>query len=284
MVTRCKISDSEFTNMFTSEQACVQTVFEEGLRRLSLTVDQATARERGSWLDRVRAGLVAFLGFLDDEPAWGRVLICEQPFTDGALALRCSARVLGVLTCLLDDGAPQAIGEFIPEPQLTGELAVGGAVSVIRTRMHNQQSGPFVELAPQLMSFIVRPYLGQATAREELMGRSEPTGRACSETVELPVRLPHRTTLVLHAIARSPRSSNRQVAKLAGLFDEGQTSKLLGRLRQRGLIENVGLGHAWGEPNEWLLTADGQQLVSRLGRAPAAGAPVYRARRARGSA
>ena len=175
-----------------------------------------------------------------------------------------------------------ADGEFMPEPQLIAELAVGGAVSVIRTRMHKNQPGPLVELAPQLMSFVVRPYLGQAAAREELAGRFE--AAEGSSTVERPARLPHRTTLVLRAIARSPRSSNRQIAELAGLSDEGQTSKLLGRLRDRGLIENVGLGHAWGEPNEWLLTAHGQQLVSRIGRAPVAGAPVYRARYARRSA
>ncbi len=196
----------------------------------------------------------------------------------------CAARVLGVLTVLLDDGSPKVVGEFMPEPQLTSELVIGGAVSVVRTQMREGGARPLVELAPELMSFIVGPYLGHAAAREEVTGRSEPADRVSSNTVALPVRLPHRTTLVLRAIARSPRSSNRQIAELAGLSDEGQTSKLLGRLRDRGLIENVGLGHAWGEPNEWLLTAEGQRLVSRIGRAPVVGAPAYRARRARGSA
>ncbi len=283
MVTRCGIRQSEFTELFTTEQDCILAAFEIGLERISTTVDEAAGREPGSWLDRLRAGVVGFLGFLDDEPAWGRLLICEPPFADGALALRCSARVLGVLTSLLDDGTPQAIGEFMPEPQLTSELAVGGAVSVIRTRMQNNQAGRLVELAPQLMSFIVRPYLGQAAASGELAGRREPAGPSSSETVELPLRLPHRTTLVLRAIAHSPRSSNRRVAELAGLSDEGQTSKLLGRLRDRGLIENVGLGHAWGEPNEWLLTAYGLHVVARIGRTSRAGAPMYRARQARRS-
>lgn len=283
MVTRCEISDSEFSKFFGDEQACKRAVFEEGLRRLSLTVDQAAAGERETWLDRVRAGLVAFLGFLDDEPTWGRLLIFELPVSDASLRLECAARVLGVLTALLDDGSPAAIGEFMPDPQLTSELVIGGAVSVVRTQMREEDDRPLVELAPTLMSFIVRPYLGHAAARDELTGRPESARTDTSGKLELPLRLPHRTTLVLRAIARSPRSSNRQVAELAGLSDEGQTSKLLARLRDRGLVENVGLGHTWGEPNEWLLTEYGQRVVSKLGRASLTGAPSYRARRQRRS-
>ena len=84
--------------------------FEQALERLSQTVCQAAGRE-GSWLARVRAGLVALLGFFDDEPLWGRLLVCDAPATDVMLALRCEQRVLGVLSGLLDDGAPRAIGE-----------------------------------------------------------------------------------------------------------------------------------------------------------------------------
>ena len=75
------------------------------------------------------------------------------------------------------------------------------------------------------------------------------------------MRPTYRTTRVLSAIAASPRSSNREIADAAGLRDEGQTSKLLSRLEQRGLVENVGLGAAYGEPNEWLLTASGQRML-----------------------
>ena len=64
--------------------------------------------------------------------------------------------------------------------------------------------------------------------------------------------------LVLRAIAQAPRSNNRAIAQAAGLSDEGQTSKLLSRLKHQGLVENVGLGQAYGEPNAWLLTREGR--------------------------
>jgi hypothetical protein len=239
--------------------------FEEGLARLCAAVGEACGRER-SWLARVRAGLVAFLAFFDDEPAWGRVLMREAPALPQALALRCRTRLSGVLSGLLDDGAPQSLGELTREPQLTGELVAGGVVSVVRgCVLEDGEAGArrLVELAPELMAFIVRPYLGQAAARLELEGRAAPFeergpgGRRLYAT--------RRTRLVLRAIAEAPRSSNREVVRAAGLSDEGQASKLLRRLAARGLVENVGLGQGGGRCNAWLLTSRGERALTRFG-------------------
>jgi hypothetical protein len=134
-----------------------------------------------------------------------------------------------------------------------------------------------VELAPSLMAFIVAPYLGQTAAQAELEGRPSGAGaasviepgparaQAISRAAELPIRATRRTRLVLAAIARAPYSNNREVAQAAGLTDEGQASKLLARLERRGVIENVGIGAARGEPNAWLLTASGKHAVELIG-------------------
>jgi hypothetical protein len=89
---------------------------------------------------------------------------------------------------------------------------------------------------------------------------------------------------VLDAIARAPRSSNRQVAQLAGLTDEGQTSKLLWRLAERGVIEHLGRGQNFGEPNAWLLTSYGKQVLRRLPTGPDDELRTFTARRIRGEA
>jgi hypothetical protein len=144
---------------------------------LSATVDEAVA-QRDSWLERLRAGLVAFLGFFDDRPELGRLLLLEHPKHDGTLALRCEQRVLGVLTGLLDDGSPLAAGELMPEPQLVSELVAGGVVAVVRKRMITEPGERLVELAPELMAFVVAPYLGQSAAQGELAGISLPPSAA----------------------------------------------------------------------------------------------------------
>ena len=292
VVTRAGVSESVFHDVFSTVEECYRAAYQEGLERLSRTIAEAAARE-DAWLERVRSGLVALLGFLDDEPSWARLLVLETPLA-GALTFECAQLLHNLLAGLLEhsvnviDGC--AAGRTGGSPALlatlTGELVVGGVFSVIRTSLLEEGGGKLVELAPSLMAFIVAPYLGRAAAQAELEGRpsggreavvSEPEpeparAQAISRAAELPVRATRRTTLVLCAIARAPYSNNREVARAAGLLDEGQTSKLLARLERKGVIENVGVGAARGEPNAWLLTASGGRAVELLRASPTSSA------------
>ncbi len=235
-------------------------------------VERAAAREV-RWLDRVRAGLVELLGFLDDEPGWARVLCIHAP-VDGVAAFRCEQRMLGVMTGLMDDGSPTAIAEIMCEPQLTSEFVIGGVFSVIRRRMLKPDREALVELAPTLMSFIVRPYFGAAAANAELTGSFATEDEALESGAERPlapaIAVTHRTTMVLRAIARAPRSSNREIAAAAGIDDDGQSSHLLRRLARRGLIEKVAPRSGSRRENAWLLTPSGRRVLELLGRAGSA--------------
>ena len=272
------MSQRAFHEVFRSADECFLAAFEEGLARLSAAVEEAAGREQ-RWLDRVRAGLVAFLGFFDDERGWTRLLMLGVPVEDRTLAFRCEQRVLGVLTALMDDGSPWAIAELTCEPQLTVELLIGGVFSVIRARLSDPEGdgGPLVELTPSLMSFIAVEYLGQAAASEQLLLGSPPADQPPAGGVErgvpsagcAPIPVTRRTTLVLKAIARAPRSSNREVAAAAGISDEGQISHLLGRLAQRGLIAKVTPRSGSRRENAWLLTSSGRRVIELLGLASA---------------
>jgi hypothetical protein len=200
------------------------------------------------------------------------------------VTLDCRCQLHDVLTRLLGHHQRADIPAQppLPTPTLTGELLVGGVFSVIRTSLLDEHAGKLVELAPSLMAFIVRPYLGEAAASAELAGAPEPAADGVSARAQLPVRPTRRTLLVLHAIAQAPRSKNREVAGAAGISDEGQASKLLMRLERRGLIENLGVGAARGEPNAWLLTSLGEQLLDGLVTAPDGRPRSYRPRRVRG--
>jgi DNA-binding MarR family transcriptional regulator len=69
---------------------------------------------------------------------------------------------------------------------------------------------------------------------------------------------------VLMAVAENDGASNRQLADLAEIRDQGQISKLLGRLRKLGLIDSGGVERARGAANTWRLTARGAQLVKSI--------------------
>jgi AcrR family transcriptional regulator len=286
VATRAGIAESIFRDIFSTVDECYWAAFDEGLDRLSRTVEEAAARDQ-AWLEQVRSGLVALLGFLDDEPAWAHLLLFEAPRA-GTDVLHCEQRLLGILTRLLENGGPRSSGYSPPVSPMTAELVAGGAFAVIRARVVKEPGEPLVELAPPLMAFIVRPYLGEAAAHAEHEGKSsgtndtstsEPRVTAISRATELPVRPTHRTTLVLRAIAGAPYSTNREIAQAAELSDEGQASKLLARLERQGVIENVGLGPARGEPNAWVLTASGRRTIELINQSFASGAP--RPRRAR---
>jgi AcrR family transcriptional regulator len=296
---RAGMSESVFFDVFTSVEDAYRAAFDEGLQRLSRTVAEASARE-AAWLERIRSGLVALLGFFDDEPSWARLLLLETPL-NAALTFSCRRRLHEQLADLIEPdagaggqrGAGRSAGLSMLLATLTGELVVGGVLSVIGASLLEQERGKLVELAPSLMAFIVAPYLGQAAAQAELEGRPSRAGetsfaetgvgpaQAISRAAGLPIRATHRTTLVLHAIAQKPYSNNREIAESAGLTDEGQTSKLLARLERQGVVENVGVGAARGEPNAWLLTALGERTLALIG---ASGAPRPRGARVRGEA
>jgi DNA-binding MarR family transcriptional regulator len=87
-------------------------------------------------------------------------------------------------------------------------------------------------------------------------------GRARSPVhpVSAGFRLTVRTHLVLTAVAEHAGASNRVIAAAAGVRDEGQISKLLARLKDRGLIHNTA-GVTAGFPKAWRLTPQGEALL-----------------------
>lgn len=74
------------------------------------------------------------------------------------------------------------------------------------------------------------------------------------------MRLTYRTVRVLMVISERPGASNREIAERSGISDQGQISKLLGRLARLELVENRGDGQEKGAANAWHLTARGQAV------------------------
>ena len=77
VVDRSGVSRRTFYEHFTDREDCYLTAFEQALARASERVLLAY-RAESSWRERIRAGLIALLSFLDEEPRMGRVLVCCQ--------------------------------------------------------------------------------------------------------------------------------------------------------------------------------------------------------------
>jgi AcrR family transcriptional regulator/DNA-binding MarR family transcriptional regulator len=197
VVSRSGVSRRTFYDVFTDREDCFLAAFEMAL---SLARERmlAASEGQGSWRERVRAGVMAFLGLLEEEPRLGRVLVCESA-AGGSRVLTRRAEAIELVARAVDEGRlkSKGAGELSP---LTAEGIVGGALAVIQGRLlapvvpsahqseqgqagqgrtdrrvlkHTREGGqgdaqPMLALTGPLMSMIVLPYLGSAAARREL--------------------------------------------------------------------------------------------------------------------
>jgi AcrR family transcriptional regulator/DNA-binding MarR family transcriptional regulator len=269
VVERSGVSRRTFYEEFTDREDCFIAAFEQALSYATERVLPAYRSQRG-WRERIRAALIALLSFLEEEPQVGRVLICES-LAGGPRTLERRAHVFARLTHTIDEVRQE--GRAASPPPLTAEGLAGGILTVLHSRLTAMGGTPLLELVNPLMSTIVLPYLGPAAARRELerpapisaTGAQRESPALLSDPFkQAGMRLTYRTVLVLMAIADRPGASNRVIGETAGMSDQGQVSKLLGRLARTGLVQNTGLGPGTGAPNVWTLTSSGQQVTQGI--------------------
>jgi AcrR family transcriptional regulator/DNA-binding MarR family transcriptional regulator len=276
VIARAGVPAAAFRRCFADREACLLAAFELALELVAPEVQAAYQAESG-WVDGIKAGLAVFLRFLEREPELGRLLVVHS-MGGGAEVLERRAAVLEELAAVVDAGRQEAPPDRQPSP-LIAEGVVGAVLAILQNRMQSERPERPTGLFGSLVSMIVLPYLGAGAARRELLRpppriRSE-SGAAragAGESGPSPrVRLTYRTRRVLGSIGDYPGASNREVAERAGIVDQGQVSKLLGRLEASALIERLGEGRQRGAANAWRLTERGERLLS--------GAEASRARR-----
>jgi AcrR family transcriptional regulator len=270
VIARAGVSQAAFQDAFIDGEALLLAAFELALQRARKRVAPAYDAEP-QWLDAIKAALAAFLRFLEEEPAFGRLLVVYA-ISGGQQVLRRRVEILDVLADIVDRGRLEGPAGRQPPAEVMGEGVVGAVLAVLQNRLLDDGHAGVIDLYGSLVSIIVLPYLGLSVARRELRrplpavhdatSRAKLTGPGGSSGAT--VRLTQRTALVLGAIADYPGASNREVADRAGVVDQGQISKLLARLQAAGLIVNIGDGPpARGAPNSWRLSERGEALLGR---------------------
>jgi len=289
VISRARVSRRLFYELFGETDECLLETFEWAVGQARAVVLDA-CREQSQWRERMRHGLAALLRFLDAQPLLAQLCVV-QAAGGGRVLLQRRYAVIAELSLAVDAGAARPDkGAAIP---VVAEGVVGGVLAVLYSRLlerapgagakqgagrHTAPSPPLTDLYGELMSLIVLPYLGSEEAAAEL-GRPlpppPPSLAVASAPIAVPAsaqagaRLTYRTVRVLRAVAECPGASNRQVAELAGVVDQGQISKILSRLEFQGLVGNRGgVGPARGAPNSWWLTKRGETLERDLRERP----------------
>jgi AcrR family transcriptional regulator len=166
VITRAGVSRGEFYDLFADREACLLAAFDLGVERAGARMARAyTAESR--WRDGIRAALETFLGFLEDEPALGRLCVVHG-LSGGVEVLRRRTEVLGVLWKVVDRGRLEGAVGSEELPAVVAEGVVGAVLSVIQNRLQAEDEPPLMELLGPLTSMILLPYLGPPVARLEL--------------------------------------------------------------------------------------------------------------------
>lgn len=266
VVGRSGVSRRTFYEIFDDRDDCFLAALEDALSSV-LAVVLPAYQEPAPWQARIRSALIAFLDFLEYDRPTGRLLIVES-LAAGSRALERRQKVIIEIVPVIEGGQQEAKAA-VDLPALTAEGIIGGALSVLHARLIDESKNSLLDLTGPLMGMIVLPYLGATAARKEI--KKPAPKRAHRRPVvrtdplqDLPMRLTYRTMRALIAVAelgvQGAYPSNRAVGEHAGIGDQGQASKLLGRLHKLGLIENQGRDPARGEANAWVLTTTGKQV------------------------
>ncbi len=275
IVERSRVSRRTFYELFDDRDDCLLAAFEQAIERAAAAVlpaYEAAAQSAGAngddiWEAQIRAGLGAALGFLDAEPALGRLLIVDALAADRHVLKR-RGRVVEALIDVVHEGGARPAGPGRRPQRIVAEGAVGAVLAVTHARLYEPDSKPLTGLLGQLMGIVVLPYRGSEAAERELRRRAP---RARTRPVAAPdplrgldMRLTYRTLRVMLAIAelseRGSAPSSREVADAAGISDQGQISKLLHRLEHLELIANGQHQRGRGAANAWSLTAKGEEV------------------------
>lgn len=155
------VTPEEFEAHFPSLEQGLIAAQEDFLERLRLEVAAACDLDR-AWPDNVRAALDAALAYVADANAMARAFAVEAT----AASLVASERqyaALETLADLLREGR-----RFYPRaaemPATTERALVGGVASIVADRLLSEEPKALIDLEPQLVEFLLLPYLGRAEA------------------------------------------------------------------------------------------------------------------------
>ncbi|MGA7705683.1 MAG: TetR/AcrR family transcriptional regulator [Solirubrobacteraceae bacterium] len=273
ITARARVSRRTFYELFADREACLYAALEGVL--LLIEGELAEAGLDGlSWRERIRTGLWTILNFFDREPLLAQACVV-QALQGGPEVLVRREAIFRRLASIVDEGRLESV-RASECGSLTAEGLVGAGFSILYARLSHGEPAPLGGLLGELTGMIVLPYLGATAAKREqarptpaptntLAGRHPGMQRLAADPLEgLQLRLTYRTTRVLECVAAHPGWSNRRLGEDAGMADQGQISKLLGRLERVGLIANTSQGHLKGDANAWQLTDLGRRVTERL--------------------
>ncbi len=157
LVRRAGVARKTLYDNFDGKEEVFLSAFDSALEEVAQRTEEACETAEGEWIDRVAAGLRAFLAYVAENPATARMCIVEAVSATPAASAR-HDDALRLFVEILRRSAPARTGL----PATIEETLVGGVAWIMHQQIRRDEAERALDLMPELLGFILSPYQGAA--------------------------------------------------------------------------------------------------------------------------
>jgi AcrR family transcriptional regulator len=163
IVKAASVSSRAFYELFESKEECFLEAFDLVVAHLEDLVVEA-ARKESDWPHQVIAGLRAALRFFTEEPDLARLCLVEPITATPVIATRFRDVVVDRSRALKPGRSErEEAGEL---PDSTEDSLHGGLIALVTRSVLTGNADSLEDLLPDLLDFVLSPYLGPEGARK----------------------------------------------------------------------------------------------------------------------
>jgi AcrR family transcriptional regulator len=155
IVRRAGVARKTLYDNFDGKEEVFLGAFDATVAEVAGRIEESCVDVGEDWVDRVAAGLRAFLTYLAENPAAARMCLIEAMSATPAA----SARYDDAMQRFVD-----LLRENVPAdtdlPDTIEETLVGGVAWILHQKIRRGETEQALDLMPELLDFVLSPYLG----------------------------------------------------------------------------------------------------------------------------
>ncbi len=155
IVRRAGVARKTLYDNFDGKEEVFLGALDLTIGEISDQVKAACEQAGEEWVDRVTAGLRAFLTYVAENPAAARMCLIEAVSATPAASRR-HDEAMHMFVELLRGTVPAETGL----PETIEETLVGGVAWILHQQIRRGQAEQALELMPELLDFLLSPYQG----------------------------------------------------------------------------------------------------------------------------
>lgn len=155
IVRRAGVARKTLYDNFDGKEEVFLAAVDAAVDEMATQMEEACEQAGEEWVDRVAAGLRAFLAYVAENPAQARMSLIEAMAATPAASARYDS-ALERFVELLRRNAPTETGL----PDTIEETLVGGVAWILHQQIRRGGAEQAQNLTPQLLDFLLSPYQG----------------------------------------------------------------------------------------------------------------------------